>query len=124
MFVTVFTLSLFSDLSTVTVSLICGLGFRMCAIMSWAMILGLQNVPATDELMGIDGVESVEPLDESRLRIKHAEGLSPAQALAEAAVRNHWGLLELTPETQTLEQIFVDITSAEHTQSATGEEAA
>ncbi|MCW9024631.1 MAG: ABC transporter ATP-binding protein [Gammaproteobacteria bacterium] len=88
-----------------------------------SLILGLENPPATDRLLAIHGVESVEPLGESRLRIKHAEGQSPAQTLAEAAINNQWGLMELTPETQTLEQIFVDITSTEYHQT-TGEHTA
>ena len=88
-----------------------------------SLILGLETPPAADELLGIAGVKAVDMLDDTRLRIKHEEGQSPVQALAEAAIKQQWGLLELTPETQTLEQIFVDITSAEHRVSTTEESA-
>ena len=79
-----------------------------------SLILSLQQPPDRQTLQAVQGVESIETIDDGRLRIYHAVGASPASALAEAAVNNHWGLLELTPETQTLEQIFVDITSSEH----------
>ena len=84
-----------------------------------SLILALQQAPDNNTLLAIQGVESIETIEDGRLRIHHAVGASPAQSLAEAAVNNNWGLTELTPETQTLEQIFVDITSAEHHHPAT-----
>jgi ABC-2 type transport system ATP-binding protein len=49
---------------------------------------------------------------------------NPADGIVQRAVEKDWGLLELTPEKRSLEQIFVDITTAEPAQapSATDDE--
>ncbi len=82
-----------------------------------SLILGLQQPPAQGELEtmlnDIDNVESIEVLDDGRWRIHHAEQHSPASLIAEKVVQNHWGLIELSPETRSLEQIFIDITTTE-----------
>ncbi|NOZ37685.1 MAG: ATP-binding cassette domain-containing protein [Gammaproteobacteria bacterium] len=86
----------------------------MCAR---SLILGLQQPPAQDKLESmlneIDGVESIEALEHGRWRIHHPEQHSPASRIAEQVVQNHWGLIELSPETRSLEQIFIDITATE-----------
>ncbi len=86
----------------------------MCAR---SLILGLQQPPSQDELESmlndIDGIESIEALEEGRWRIHHAEQHSPASRIAEKVVQNHWELIELSPETRSLEQIFIDITATE-----------
>ncbi len=78
-----------------------------------ALLVRLARPPAPEALAGIPGVEAVEPLGEGRFRLRHAAGASPAEAVAEAAVRGGWGLLELTPERRSLEQVFVELTTAE-----------
>ncbi len=82
-----------------------------------SLILGLQPPPLPEELetvlKDIDGVESIETLEDGRWRIHHAEQHSPAARIAEKVVQNNWGLIELSPETRSLEQIFIDITATE-----------
>ncbi len=80
-----------------------------------SLILGLQQSPTgiISELESIEGVETVEALENSRWRIQHTEDQSPASRIAEKAVQNNWGLTELSPETRSLEQIFLDITSSD-----------
>ncbi|HEB85875.1 MAG TPA: ATP-binding cassette domain-containing protein [Gammaproteobacteria bacterium] len=82
-----------------------------------SLILGLQQSPPPDELENllkdIDGLESIETLEDGRWRIQHAEQQSPASRIAEKVVQNHWGLIELSPEIRSLEQIFIDITATE-----------
>jgi gliding motility-associated transport system ATP-binding protein len=63
-------------------------------------------------LLGIDGVMAADALD-GGWRIQHQLQNNPAAALAQLVVEQQWGLLELTPERRSLEQIFVDITTAE-----------
>jgi len=86
-----------------------------------SLIIGLQQPPATivSKLESIEGVESVEALEDGRWRVRHAEDQSPANRIAEEAVQNNWGLTELSPETRSLEQIFLDITSSEQMLSET-----
>ncbi len=79
-----------------------------------SLILGLENTPDNiNQLESITGVESIEALEDGRWRIRHPEDQSPATQLAELAVQNNWGLNELSPETRSLEQIFLDITATE-----------
>ena len=78
------------------------------------LLVAFDSPPAPAALEALDGIERVEPLGDSRFRLHHAPGDTPAPRLAEAAVAGGWGLRELTPEHKTLEQIFIDITSSEH----------
>jgi ABC-2 type transport system ATP-binding protein len=83
-----------------------------------SLLLRLRQTPALETLAALPGVEAVEPCDDGRLRVRHAPQSNPAEALAAAAVTGEWGLLELTPERRTLEEIFVDITTEEGTEAA------
>lgn len=78
-----------------------------------SLVLRLAQPPALEKLLGIDGVTSVDELNEGKFRIHHRPETNPAPALAQAAVNHQWGLLELTPEHRSLEQVFVDITTTE-----------
>jgi len=76
--------------------------------------IALRRPPTELNLLAqIPGVESVEALDENRFRIQYLADNDPAEGLVEQAVANHWGLYELIPEHQTLEQVFVELTQAE-----------
>ncbi len=87
-----------------------GLGQRM---QSSSLLLGLHRAPEASVLQQIAGVETVTLLDNGRLRISHTPESSPAEALAERAVAEGWGLFELTPERLSLEDVFVNITTEE-----------
>ena len=78
-----------------------------------SLVLGVRNRPTDDVINSVPGVVTVEPIDDQHLRVYYAKDANPAEALAEKAVSGKWGLFELRPEFKTLEQIFVDITSAE-----------
>ncbi|HEC85920.1 MAG: ABC transporter ATP-binding protein [Candidatus Parabeggiatoa sp. nov. 2] len=74
--------------------------------------VALRRPPEVDVLKQIQGVEEVEVQENNRFRIQHAAD-NPAEALVEKAVAGNWGLYELIPELRTLEQVFVDLTSAD-----------
>ena len=80
---------------------------------SASLLLGLRQPPTENDLAAINGVTKVETLEDSHFRIFHESENSPAETIAELAVKSNWGLFELTAERKTLEQIFVDITSTE-----------
>jgi ABC-2 type transport system ATP-binding protein len=86
------------------------LGKRM---QSESLIVAARELPSLDAIAVIPGVTHVEPLDEGRIRISHARDANPAESIAGCAVDGGWGLLELTPERKSLEQIFVDLTAAD-----------
>jgi len=77
-----------------------------------------------DTLLSINGVISVDELENGCLRIHHDPESSPAARIAEVAVSQGWGLLELTPDKRSLEEIFVDITTSETDLNETTEIAA
>jgi len=75
-----------------------------------ALLLATRQAAATPKLQAVAGVQSIEALGGNRYRVFHDPDASPACALAETAVAEGWGLLELTPERRSMEQIFIDIT--------------
>lgn len=78
-----------------------------------SLIIALRRPPTEEQLQAITGVQAVESLEDGRLRLSHAPEQSPAEALAEQAVAQDWGLYELTPERLSLEDVFVNITTTE-----------
>ncbi len=66
-------------------------------------------------LLAIEGVVAVSVIDEDCVQIKHKPETNPAAAIAKITVEQGWELLELTPDRRSLEEIFVDITTAEQT---------
>ncbi|WP_353572116.1 ATP-binding cassette domain-containing protein [Candidatus Albibeggiatoa sp. nov. BB20] len=73
--------------------------------------IGLQSPPSLSVFEQIEGVEEVEQIDEHRLRIWHQAEHNPAEAIVIKSVSDNWGLFELIPEQQSLEQIFVNLTT-------------
>jgi ABC-2 type transport system ATP-binding protein len=88
-----------------------GLQMRM---ESSSHLLGFSNQPQIEELQNLPDVLSVDQLDTGRVRIHHAPDKNPAPAIVQASVKHNWGLLELTPEKMSLEDVFVNITRTEH----------
>ncbi|HEB59091.1 MAG TPA: ATP-binding cassette domain-containing protein, partial [Gammaproteobacteria bacterium] len=89
-----------------------------------SFVLGCRHLPALEQISAIEGVETVEAIDETHVRVRHAVASSPAEAVAARAVQESWGLFELSPERKSLEQIFVELTSMEHHGDIKEEEAA
>ena len=70
-----------------------------------------QAVPAS-ELESLPGVDQVETLQDGRYRVYFVPDANP-ETLVEAAVNNAWGLYELVPEQQSLEDLFIELTRHE-----------
>jgi ABC-2 type transport system ATP-binding protein len=78
-----------------------------------AVAVRLRRAPDAGALKSIRGVRSVQDLDEGRFRLHCEEGADPREAVAEAAAKNGWGLIELRAEQKTLEEIFVELTAGD-----------
>jgi ABC-2 type transport system ATP-binding protein len=89
---------------------IAGLGDRM---QSESLIVGARNLPSTDMIAAIPDVSRVESVDAHHVRVFHATEANPAEYIAQCAVDGNWGLMELTPERKSLEEIFIDLTRTE-----------
>jgi ABC-2 type transport system ATP-binding protein len=78
-----------------------------------AVLLRVRRPADAGILSSIPGVVAVEDLDEGRYRLKIGIEADPREAIADAAVKNGWGLIELRAQTKSLEEIFVELTSGE-----------
>lgn len=83
------------------------------SLQSSSLRLGLASPPGEAALRALPGVEQVEAIDAGRFRLRHDNAARPAQAIAEIAVNEGWGLLELTPEQPGLEQALMEWTPEE-----------
>lgn len=77
------------------------------------LVLGLEKAVSPDEvrkaLKSIPGVDAIQPAGrEKRFRITF-KGKPQVSAIAGIALEKGWGLSELTPQTETLEQIFMNL---------------
>jgi len=68
------------------------------------------------ELEKLAGIDNVERLADTRARL-HFQDSNPADAVAACVARHGWGLIELSLARQTLEQVFVDLTCSDTSQT-------
>ena len=87
-----------------------GLQRRMA---SHSFMVALRRGADVDALSRLAGVNEVEDCGDFRYIIQHDTANSPAEAVARLAVEQEWGLYELVPSRLSLEEVFVDITTAE-----------
>jgi ABC-2 type transport system ATP-binding protein len=77
-----------------------------------ALRVGLRRAPAMEELKRLPGVASAESVD-GFVRVLPQEGQDPAETIVRASVERDWGLHYLAPEAASLEDVFVQLTTAE-----------
>lgn len=82
------------------------------------LLVGLNNPPADEALLAIEGVAAVEQVSPGLLRVRYNEGQSPAEALVLAAVSNGWGLHQINHDQTSLEDVFVQLTYQEAAEQA------
>jgi len=74
--------------------------------------IALRNPVPPNELSCLTGVDHVETLEAGRYRVFFTANSNP-DALVAAAVQQEWGLYELIPEQQSLEDLFIELTQDE-----------
>ena len=97
-----------------------GLAERMDAT---SLVLECRQLPGVKELQALPGIESVEKLDRRRVRLRLAPDADPAEEIATLAVKGKWGLRGLSPEYKSLEQVFVELTTADETEAEPSDKA-
>jgi len=75
--------------------------------------VSLINPPAIETLTALNGVDTVEQLGNGRYQLHCDDSFNSAE-FAQHAVNNQWQLSELTPQTSSLEQMFIDITCSDN----------
>ncbi|HED19002.1 MAG TPA: ATP-binding cassette domain-containing protein [Gammaproteobacteria bacterium] len=79
---------------------------------SHALVLETRKPCSAQHLEAVPGIQRVEPLGETRARLQFEED-NPADAVAACVASQGWGLVELSLDRQTLEQVFVDLTCSD-----------
>jgi ABC-2 type transport system ATP-binding protein len=74
--------------------------------------IALRKAVSIEELTALAGVEQAEALGDGRYRLVFAADVTP-DALVTNAVQQQWGLYELIPEQQSLEDLFIELTQHE-----------
>lgn len=74
------------------------------------LTVGLHNPPALEQLHTLPGVAGIEVLATGRFRLRLQAAADPTALLVERACQEQWALYELTPERDTLERLFVELT--------------
>ena len=82
------------------------------------ILVSLQNPPDIETLSGQAGVLNVTSVQPEQFLFECSDAFNPAE-FARFAVNNNWQLSELTPQTRSLEQVFIDITCNENAASNT-----
>lgn len=75
-----------------------------------SLLLRLRKPPALSELEAIDAAGKIETLGDGRFRIHTTASEMLAEKLTALSVERGWGLSEITPESRSLEQIFIELT--------------
>ena len=75
------------------------------------LILRLQRPPQISELQKLPYVQQLDTMSEGQFTLQVSNLDEAAEQLAILSVNNNWGLRELSPHTQSLENIFVSLTS-------------
>jgi ABC-2 type transport system ATP-binding protein len=74
--------------------------------------VALRSAPEIRELSTLTGVDHVERLEDGRFHVVFDADANP-DALVSAAAEKHWGLYELVPQQQSLEDLFIELTGSE-----------
>jgi len=78
--------------------------------------IGLRRAPGLEQLVALAGIDHVDKLENDRFRVFFAPDSNP-DALVETSVEQNWGLYELIPEQQSLEDLFIELTHNEEAQA-------
>jgi ABC-2 type transport system ATP-binding protein len=79
-------------------------------------LVALRTPPTLDELLAVSGIDNAEALADGKFRIYFQPESNP-DALVQTAVEQKWGLFELIPEQQSLEDLFIELTQDEGAQN-------
>lgn len=76
--------------------------------------VALRQAPGLDQLLALTGVDHAEKLENNHYRVFFEPDSNP-DSLVSAAVEHEWGLYQLIPEQQSLEDLFIELTHNEET---------
>ena len=74
-----------------------------------SFIVYVDNLPSTETLTAIQGINSIEDLGAKKYRIHFEGGRETMQRLVQESVKNNWGLSEITLDKSSLEEVFAQL---------------
>ena len=74
-----------------------------------ALLTIMHNAPSSEELMKIEGVERVERVTNTRIRLHFKGDDSIIRRVVEQAVSNQWHLREISLEKESLDKVFAKL---------------
>lgn len=77
------------------------------------MHVAFKQPPSREALAAIEGMEEVEPSGARHFRISFQPDSAALDLLTQRAASSCWGLYEMIPETGSLEETFMRLTSTE-----------
>lgn len=77
-----------------------------------SLTVAFRRAPSESTLAQLEGVRHISPVDTHRFQIQFEQD-DFAEQLVQQSVAQHWGLFELIPDNTSLEEIFVELTTAE-----------
>lgn len=78
-----------------------------------ALKVVFRAAPTLSELTAIPGITRVEALSANSFRVDRKDDPDPTAEIVERAVREGWGLVEIGPIRERLEDVFVELTRSE-----------
>ncbi|MBM3359281.1 MAG: ATP-binding cassette domain-containing protein [Betaproteobacteria bacterium] len=82
------------------------------------VLLGLRRPPPLDELAAVPGVAAVEAVEPTMFRVQFTPGSDPSEVLVARSVASRWDLYQLKPAQTSLEDVFVNLTQTEQTETS------
>ena len=82
-----------------------------------SITIALDNPPAIEQLKQLVHITHVEIVDKHHFKL-FFETESPAQTIVQQSVQQQWGLTELVPDQRSLEDLFIELTEEEATETA------
>lgn len=73
------------------------------------LFISMHNPPSNQELLKIEGVEMVENLNKTRLRIHFDGDTNIVQRIINISYENKWGLREIVLEKESLDKVFAKL---------------
>ena len=70
----------------------------------------LANAPSTDVLARIEGVCGIEELGGQQFRVRFTDAQEVIERIVDQSIENHWRLLEIRQEKNSLDTIFANLT--------------
>jgi ABC-2 type transport system ATP-binding protein len=80
-----------------------------------ALFVHLQETPAREELLAIEGIRGVEELGGTRYRLGFDGDAATARRVAEHCVAHAWGLTEITIEKSSMDAVFARLSRQSNT---------